>query len=802
MAHTVDADRVAEYLDEDEDLEDKVQLLLDMFRQSNYTVFFTGAGVSTSAGIRDYRGPSGAWTEDRIKQLESLGKGTSADEEVELGKLRAEREREVRKSDTGTKLPKTMLEPGFSHIAIATLIRRGLAHYVVTTNLDGLFRKAGLRGHEELCCLHGDCFTERCTSCGTEFERNYRVRRPGRHVHDHHVGSCPSCGSAVPESWTGAPKGSVAKTHVVTMKERPNPEAVSFERVQANARKRWQGASLVAVNDVPVEGLGDQFLASVVADASLPLRFQVRVLEPGPPVKTGGSTCFDDHHLVGIEDRDVGTRDTHINFGEALDDMDWNEADAHCSKAGLCVVLGTSMSLRHVTHFPFMAKRTVIVNLQATPDDHRCTRGLRIWGMCDDVLRRLLRALAVEPLVPPPWIPRDAVPLEKLKAMGAAWRADLAVARHIHRAAGKRAPLDVLTADQIEAFKRDGYIVVSGIFSLGDVAEYLSKLDAWLASYGVQAKGKENWERVMDTFGGFLEMHYGEAKELLWGHDRFDRAWTDIFRVYAFADTPGFEHCMGEFDPQEKYLFPDRACMRFPDRNALEFHRRGKWERQVGTGEHVDWDVYSNVYGQGVPELGVWEQSSGGVERHDDLPVWRPVQCSVAFSDAAAGEGNFQVAPGWHLRMADFSGAMRERFSGGDFRKGFDVNTGVFKLRKADGYEDEMLSDFVDVPVRAGDVIFWDTRLPHSNHSEHRGASPRICDFNARVPGTEMNRAWARRMWTELFSQQLHGPSYPSRLAALEGGPLPTARLNSLARRVLCVPGPGEDGEGTDDVFV
>lgn len=66
-------------------------------------------------------------------------------------------------------------EPSNTHMAMATLIRNGLAQFVITTNLDGLFRKAGLKGHEHLCCLHGDIYIERCTGCGYDFERNYHV---------------------------------------------------------------------------------------------------------------------------------------------------------------------------------------------------------------------------------------------------------------------------------------------------------------------------------------------------------------------------------------------------------------------------------------------------------------------------------------------------------------------------------------------------------------------------------------------------------------------------------------------------
>jgi len=61
--------------------------------------------------------------------------------------------------------------------------------------------------------------------------------------------------------------------------------------------------------------------------------------------------------LIGTRDTDCGTKvlrlipnlpdnedlpkDTHINFGEMLDEIDWNEADEHTSKADLCIIAGT-----------------------------------------------------------------------------------------------------------------------------------------------------------------------------------------------------------------------------------------------------------------------------------------------------------------------------------------------------------------------------------------------------------------------------------------------------------------------------
>jgi len=112
-----------------------------------------------------------------------------------------------------------------------------------------------------------------------------------------------------------------------------------------------------------------------------------------PPKRYTGRKTKDNGRagLVCPEDTNCGTKDTHINFGEELDDIDWNEAERVCHAAQLCIVVGTSMSLRHVTHFPFMAERTVIINLQQTPDDDAAH--LRIFAHADPVFSTLMDRL-------------------------------------------------------------------------------------------------------------------------------------------------------------------------------------------------------------------------------------------------------------------------------------------------------------------------------------------------------------------------------------------------------------------------
>jgi len=337
MASTVDSKRVKEIYDSAEEFELKLDTLAAFVRDSRNTMFFTGAGMSTSAGIRDYRGPSGAWTKRRIRELQ--GENNTASR-TELSRLLMEANKEQKKAKVA--VPVTDAKPTFSHMAQATLIQDGKANHIVTTNLDGLYRKTGLKQHDHFTCLHGDMYIERCTGCRKEFERNYHVRNRKHTVHQHSIGVCEACGSS-------APKG----------------------------------------------------------------------------------------EKVGPESKDEGTIDTHINFGEELDDDDWEEAEKNSKGADLCVVMGTSMSLRHVTHFPFMANRTVICNLQATPDDKKCD--LRIWATCDDVMEGLMARLGVAVPPPPVWRPRDPLPLSVVRQLTTAEYYEAAV-RLMAEASPERAP--------------------------------------------------------------------------------------------------------------------------------------------------------------------------------------------------------------------------------------------------------------------------------------------------------------------------------------------------------------------------
>mmetsp|Transcript_20030 Transcript_20030/g.45613 ORF Transcript_20030/g.45613 Transcript_20030/m.45613 type:complete len:277 (-) Transcript_20030:181-1011(-) len=144
----------------------KLKHLVKEVKASKYTVVLTGAGISTSSGIPDFRGPKGIWTKEKERQQEEKNNSKS---------------RKRKLSDTATKSSKTRKEeekqgnnnmfacakPTLTHRAITKLTLDGKLKYCVTQNVDGLHRRSGLsRNYHST--VHGCVFTEKCPKCGSE----------------------------------------------------------------------------------------------------------------------------------------------------------------------------------------------------------------------------------------------------------------------------------------------------------------------------------------------------------------------------------------------------------------------------------------------------------------------------------------------------------------------------------------------------------------------------------------------------------------------------------------------------------
>jgi len=107
---------------------------------------YTGAGISTSAGIPDFRGPQGVWT------LKAKG--------------------EERTEPT---VDRHKVQPTLTHMALVSLYRNDYLKYLVSQNCDGLHLKSGIPPGK-ICELHGNGNVESCNVCGQVYWRKNNVR--------------------------------------------------------------------------------------------------------------------------------------------------------------------------------------------------------------------------------------------------------------------------------------------------------------------------------------------------------------------------------------------------------------------------------------------------------------------------------------------------------------------------------------------------------------------------------------------------------------------------------------------------
>jgi NAD-dependent deacetylase len=135
------------------DLQQRIEKLAQLLVESRYTVVFTGAGISTESGLRDFRGPDGLWTR--------RDKGLSTPEQNWTG-----------------------VEPNDGHYAILELQNLGKMAFLISQNVDNLHLKSGIEP-EKLAELHGNLTKVRCVACDFKMDRAEGENK------------CPLCGGRV-----------------------------------------------------------------------------------------------------------------------------------------------------------------------------------------------------------------------------------------------------------------------------------------------------------------------------------------------------------------------------------------------------------------------------------------------------------------------------------------------------------------------------------------------------------------------------------------------------------------------------
>lgn len=158
----------------------------DMIRNSEYTVAFTGAGVSTDAGIPDFRGPEGLYTTRHY----------DPDRVFDIGYFYENPEMFYQFTRDYIAIAKD-IQPTFTHTFLSLLEEKKFLKGVITQNIDALHHKAGSKNIAE---LHGTYWSAHCMKCSDYSVEDIDLKWWEKTISESPktpVPVCPMCGGTI-----------------------------------------------------------------------------------------------------------------------------------------------------------------------------------------------------------------------------------------------------------------------------------------------------------------------------------------------------------------------------------------------------------------------------------------------------------------------------------------------------------------------------------------------------------------------------------------------------------------------------
>ena len=153
-------------------MEERMQRLRQLIKESEHIVFFGGAGVSTESQIPDFRSDEGLYSGKEQKKY-------PYPPETMLSHTFFVRHTEQFFEYYFDKMVYPDAKPNPAHIALAKLEEMGRLSAVITQNIDGLHQQAGSKRVYE---LHGSVHRNTCQQCGKHYSLQEMLQWKGKGV--------------------------------------------------------------------------------------------------------------------------------------------------------------------------------------------------------------------------------------------------------------------------------------------------------------------------------------------------------------------------------------------------------------------------------------------------------------------------------------------------------------------------------------------------------------------------------------------------------------------------------------------
>ena len=169
-------------LSKEEIYEIKYKKLVNNFKEQKYSkiLFMVGAGISTSAGIPDFRSKTGLF-----KQLQDKYKLSSPEEFFYKSTF-------MNKPQYFYEFTKlfdlSLIKPTISHKYMNFLVSKNIVKYIFTQNIDGLEKKAKIPD-TKLIFAHGNFYEGHCAKCN----KNIDIKLINQGIQKGEIYYCPDC---------------------------------------------------------------------------------------------------------------------------------------------------------------------------------------------------------------------------------------------------------------------------------------------------------------------------------------------------------------------------------------------------------------------------------------------------------------------------------------------------------------------------------------------------------------------------------------------------------------------------------
>jgi NAD-dependent deacetylase len=233
-------------------MDGKLDMVVENLQRARRISALTGAGVSTAAGIPDFRGPKGLYVTRQYDPERTFDISYFDEDPTYFFAFARDF---VHLLD--------QIQPTLTHRFLAELETAGRLDAVITQNIDGLHQRAGSRRVIE---VHGSIRTGHCRACGAAYDEEAMREM----IVAQEVASCSACSGVVKPDivFFGEPvQGMPEAERVAAESDLFLVIGSSLTVYPAALLPQYAGGQVVVVNHGPVEIASSQWLhADAAAD--------------------------------------------------------------------------------------------------------------------------------------------------------------------------------------------------------------------------------------------------------------------------------------------------------------------------------------------------------------------------------------------------------------------------------------------------------------------------------------------------------------------------------------------------------